>query len=93
MGKYANIKTIKANKKTVTLKKGKTLKLGAKYTLPKGKKHINVSHGKYLRFTSNNPKVVSVDSKGMIKAKDTGKATIYIQDTCGKYCKTVVTVK
>ena len=93
MGKYANIKTIKANKKTVTLKKGKTLKLGAKYTLPKGKKHINVSHGKYLRFTSNNPQVVSVNSKGTIKAKDTGKATIYIQDTCGKYCKTVVTVK
>ena len=93
MGKYANIKTIKANKKTVTLKKGKTLKLGAKYSLPKGKKHINEGHGKYLRFTSNNPQVVSVNSKGTIKAKDTGKATIYIQDTCGKYCKTVVTVK
>ena len=93
MGKYANIKTIKANKKTVTLKKGKTLKLGAKYTLPKGKKHINKGHGRDLRFTSDNPQVLSVSGSGTIKAKDTGKATIYIQDTCGKYCKTVVTVK
>ena len=93
MGKYANIKTIKANKKTVTLKKGKTLKLGAKYTLPKGKKHINKGHGRDLRFTSDNPQVLSVSGSGTIKAKDTGKVTIYIQDTCGKYCKTVVTVK
>ena len=93
MNKYANIKTIKANKKIVTLKKGKTLKLGAKYILPKGKKHINEGHGKYLRFTSDNPQVLSVSSSGTIKAKDTGKATIYIQDTCGKYCKTIVTVK
>ncbi len=93
MGDCANIKTITADKKSITLSKGKSVKVGAKVTLPKGKKHISKKHGAKLRFTSDNPKVASVDKKGNVKAKYPGKATIYIQDTCGKYCTTVVTVK
>lgn len=93
MGNQANIEAITAKKKAVKLKKGKTAVLGAEYTLPKGKKHLSKRHGAYLRFTSDNPKVAAVTKNGRVKARASGKATVYIQDTSGKYCKTVIIVK
>ena len=93
MGNNANIRTITAKKKVVTLKKGQTAALGAEYTLPKGKKHLNRKHGAYLRFTSDNPKVAAVTKNGRVKAGASGKAVVYIQDTSGKYCTTVIIVK
>lgn len=93
MGDCANVKKITANKKAITISKGKTVKVGAKLTLPKGKKHLGKAHGKKLHFTSDDPNVASVNKNGVVKAKTKGKATIYIQDTSGIYCTTVVTVK
>ena len=93
MGGYANITKITAKTDAVTLKKGQSATVGAKYTLPKNKKHISKKHSAFLRYTSDNPNVASVDSKGTVTANKAGKAVIYIQDTCGMYCKTVVTVK
>ena len=92
MGNEANITGITANRKQITLKQGKTAKAGARYTLPGGKKHINKKHGRFLRFTSDNPKTANVDKNGTVKAIWPGKATIYIQDTSGIYCRTIVTV-
>ena len=55
-------------KKKLTLKKGKTYKLKAKKTPAKAK----------LTWKSSKPKIVSVNSKGKIKAKKVGKATITV---------------
>ena len=93
MGDCANVKKITANKRAVTISKGKSVKVSAKLTLPKGKKHIGKAHGPKLKFTSDTPGVATVSKDGTVKAKAPGKATIYIQDTSGIYCKTVITVK
>ena len=93
MGNHANIRKITAKKKQMTLKKGQSAAVGAKYDLPKGKKHLNKAHGAYLRYTSDNPKVAGVTKNGKVKAKYPGTATIYIQDTSGMYCTTVITVR
>ena len=92
-GKYANIKTITAKKKAITLNVGGTATVKAKVTLPKGKKHLTKKHGAKFRYTSDYPTLVSVSSKGQIKGLEPGTATIYIQDTGGKYCRVTVTVR
>jgi uncharacterized repeat protein (TIGR02543 family) len=92
-GKYANIKKIKANKKSVAMKVGQITKVRATYKLPKRKKHLGKSHGPYLQYTTDNPRVATVDKKGNVKALAPGQATIYIQDTSGMSCKTVIIVK
>ena len=92
-GKYANVKSIKAKKTKVTLKPGKTYKLGATYKMYKGKKHIKDVHGKALKYKSNCPGVATVTKNGVVKAVGQGTATIYIQDISGKYCKVKVTVE
>ncbi|MCQ2548160.1 MAG: hypothetical protein MJ145_04060 [Clostridia bacterium] len=92
-GVYSNVVSIKAKKAKMTMHVGDTGQVGATYRVYLGKKHLNSSHGKALRYTSDCPKVVSVSSSGKLKAKQAGTATIYIQDIGGKSCKTVVTVK
>lgn len=56
------------NKKKLSLEKGKSYKLKAKKTPAKAK----------LSWKSSKPKTVSVNSKGKIKAKKVGKATITV---------------
>ena len=77
-------KSLKVDKKTLTLKKGKSYQL---------KVTVNpVNTTDKLNFKSSNTKIVTVSSKGKLKAKKKGKATITI--TSGKKkvtCK--VTVK
>lgn len=93
MGRYANAVKVTAKKKEITLKAGEKAAVEAKVKLPKGKKHLSKKHGAALRYTSNNPLVASVSKKGVVKAKEPGTATIYIQDTGGKYCRVNVTVR
>lgn len=87
--KVFNITVKKAPKKIVkvtpskkTLKKGKSVKLKVK--LPKG------TAGK-CTFKSNKPKVASVNSKGVVKAKKKGTAKIIVRTYNKK--KKVVTIK
>ncbi len=84
--KYANVSKLKLNKTNVTLqKKGKTFKVTAKVTKTTGKKLVN--HRKVC-FESSNPKVATVSSKGVIKAKKKGTCTIYVYAQNG-VCQTV----
>ena len=92
-GRYANITKIKANKESIAMKVGQKTKVRATCTLPKGKKHLGKAHGPYLRYTTDNPRIAKVDRKGNVKALAPGRVTIYIQDTNGMSCKTVITVK
>ena len=92
-GKYANVKSIKAKYDELLLSVGVTQKIGAKYKMYSGKKHIKKSHGAALRYISNNTEVATVTKAGVVKAVGKGTATIYIQDIGGKYCKTKVTVE
>ena len=57
---------IRLNKKSVTLRVGKSYKLKVKGVKKKVK----------IKWKSSNKKVVTVNSKGKIKAKKKGKATI-----------------
>ena len=84
--KYANVSKLKLNKTNVTLqKKGKTFKVTAKVIKTTGKKLVN--HRKVC-FESSNPKVATVNSKGVIKAKKKGTCTIYVYAQNG-VCQTV----
>lgn len=78
---------IKVAKKSITLKKGKTKKI--KYTIYPA----NATNKKVV-FKTSKKKVAVVSSKGVIKAKKKGKATITITTVKGKIsAKIKVTVK
>ena len=84
--KNANVSKLKLNKTNVTLqKKGKNFKVTAKVIKTTGKKLVN--HRKVC-FESSNPKVATVNSKGVIKAKKKGTCTIYVYAQNG-VCQTV----
>ncbi|MBR5336808.1 MAG: leucine-rich repeat protein [Lachnospiraceae bacterium] len=79
-------KSVKLNKTTVSIKVGKTVTLKAT---------INPSKvtDKTLKWTSGNTKVATVSSKGVVKGKKKGKATITVKTSNGKTAKCKVTVK
>lgn len=78
-----------------------TLKVKSKLTLKKGKKksikytvYPDNATNKKVTFKSSNKKVATVSSKGVIKAKKKGKATITITTVSGKVsAKIQLTVK
>ena len=80
--KKAPKKIVKVTPSRKTLKKGKTVKLKVK--LPRG------TAGK-CTFKSNKPKVASVNSKGVVKAKKKGTAKITVRTYNKK--KKIVTIK
>jgi uncharacterized protein YjdB len=86
---YQPLTKITLNKTKLTLKKGKKFTLKVKKWTP-----IDVS-AKYKKLTykSSNKKVATVTSKGVIKAKKKGKATITVKASNGKTYKCKVTVK
>ena len=76
-------KMITLNKTKVKIKKGKSTQL--KYSITKG------SLTK-VTFTSNNKKVATVDNKGKVIAKKTGKAIITVKTSNGKTAKCQIEV-
>ncbi|MCR5544800.1 MAG: chitobiase/beta-hexosaminidase C-terminal domain-containing protein, partial [Eubacterium sp.] len=90
-GKFTNIKSIKLNKKKLTLKKNKSFTIKAKLTKQskklKYKKHVG------LRYESSNVKVAKVTRKGRIKAIGKGTCYIYVYAQNGVASKIKVTVK
>ena len=92
--KYTNVKSIKATKKALTVKVGKTKKAKAKITLvDKKKKHIPSSHAPKFRYRTSNKSIATVDKNGKIKGIKKGTCTIYIYSINGKMTKIKVTVK
>ena len=92
-GKYGNVKSISVKKPSVSLAVGKSTTIKASTKIYKSKKHLPKSHGgTAIRYYSTDNNVATVSSKGKITAKAAGKATIYVQDVSGKYCKVNVTV-
>lgn len=78
-------KSVTLNKSgTVTLKRGKTLKLKA--TLPK-------KTASALTWKSSRPKVASVDQKGVVRALKKGTAVITVRTFNGKTAKVTIKVK
>ena len=69
---------------TVTLKRGKTLKLKA--TLPK-------KTASALTWKSSKPKIASVDQKGVVRALKKGTAVITVKTFNGKTAKVTIKVK
>ena len=87
--KIIEVRSIDLNKKDITLTVGQTQKLTAKFT------PANATN-KSVRWSSDNPKVATVDSNGNIKAVSEGETTIWCRknDNYGfgvDYC--LVTVK
>lgn len=74
----AKVKSISFQKyeDTLTIKKGETLKLKVSISPKKAK-------NKRLKWSSSNNKIVTVTSKGVIKGKKRGKATIVVKTTDG----------
>lgn len=92
-GKYGNNNkvTTKAKKNKVTLKKGKSFKLGAKAKTASKKIKVNIHRS--VAYESSNTKIATVSSKGVIKAKKKGKCYVYAYAQNGVMAKVAVTVK
>ena len=90
-GKIANYKFVSVSKKVIknakNLKRGKTLKLGAKAKCAKVKKHRGIA------YESSNPKIATVNGKGKVKGIKKGTCTIYSYAQNGVVKAVKVTVK
>ena len=67
------------------MKKGKTFRIKVKF--PKN------TYSYKLTYSSNKKKVATVSTKGIVKAKKKGKATITVKTYNGKKAKVTITVK
>ena len=92
-GKITNYKSVttKARKNRVSVKKGKTFKLGAKAVKQSVK--LTVKDHRGLRYVSTNTKVATVSTKGTIKGKKKGSCYVYVYAQNGVFKKIKVTVK
>ena len=88
-GKKGNTKSVKLNKKKVTLKKGKKFKLKA--TLKNGS--LKVAKHRKVAYESDNPAVATVSKSGKIKAVGVGTCRIYAYAQNGVFAKCKVKVK
>lgn len=92
---YTNPKRLKATKKSVTLRTGKSKKIKVKVTKQSSKKKLlKASYVAKLRYFSTNTKVATVTKgSGIIKAKSKGSCTIYAVGANGVKTKIKVRVK
>lgn len=90
--KQTNVKSIRAKKTKITLKKGKTFQIKAKIKRENGKKKA-LSHAAKLRYYTDNGKIAAVSRKGKITAKGKGICRIYVIANNGVSKKIKVTVK
>lgn len=78
-------KSVKLNKTSATIAKGKTLVLSAKIS-------PSNTTNKSLKWKSSNTKVAKVDSKGKVTAVGTGSAKITVSTNNGKKATATITV-
>lgn len=89
-----NVKNISLKKKTYTLRKGKSAQIRAKLIkADRSKKLLSKMHGAKLRYVSSDEAIVTVTATGRIRAKKSGKCTIYVRALNGISKKVKVIVK
>lgn len=88
-GKNGNAKSVKVNRKRVSVKKGNTWRIRASEV----KESKPLRHHREVSYESSRPQAVSVSRRGVIKAKKKGKYTIFAYAQNGVYRKIRVTVK
>ena len=91
-GKYTNVKTLKINESSISLKQGGTFKIKGSVTRAKSKKKLS-SHIRAYRYISDNARVAKVDASGKITAVDKGWCRVYVQTPNGIWKTVSVTVK
>lgn len=92
--KATNVKQVKVAKSKVTLKVGKKTQIkGSTVLVDPSKKPLSDRHAKELRYATSNKRVVTVTSKGKIKAVGKGSCIIYVYARNGYAKKVKVTVK
>lgn len=93
-GKFGNYRGVTVKKSVIAkakkLRKGKTLKLNAKAV--KASK-LTVKKHRGVCYASSNPKIATVNRKGVLKAKKKGTCYIYAYAQNGVYKKIKVVVK
>lgn len=90
-GKYTNVKKLRAAS-SLKLKAGKTKKLAVKMIYAEKNKKL-ASYTKPLRYSATDSSVVTINSKGKVKAKKKGSCYIYVTAASGVYKKIRVKVK
>lgn len=91
---YTNAKSMSTNKKSLTIRKGSTAVLSAKYVKVKNNRTLhNHDHSPLTRFVSENKKVATVDKKGNVLGVGKGWCRIYVIGTSGAWKAVEVTVK
>ena len=92
---FTNVKAMTVAKKSVSVSKGKTVKMPKIYTVKANvnKKLLPTDHAPLLRYWSTNTKIATVTSKGTIKG--VGKGTCYVRAMAqnGKTVTVKITVK
>jgi uncharacterized protein YjdB len=90
-----NVKSVKAKKHAVTLKKGQSYTLKASISkISKNRAFLDNTHCGLIRYLVRDRKIATVDyNTGKIKAKKAGKTIVYVLGVNGIRDKCVVTVK
>jgi uncharacterized repeat protein (TIGR02543 family) len=90
-----NVKSVKAKKHSITLKKGKSCTLKASISkMNKKRAFLDSTHCGLLRYLSADSRIATVDyNTGKITAKKAGKTTVYVLGVNGIRDKCTVTVK
>lgn len=88
-GKYGVAKSVKLNKTTVTLKKGRKFAIKAKEV----KADKTIKRHRAVCYESSNPSIATVSSKGVVKGVKKGTCYIYAYAQNGVYKRIKVTVK
>ena len=93
-GKYTNVKTVTLAKKAYTMSVKHAVKLKPAYKpAAASKKLLGTDHGPRVFYYSTNTNVATVDANGVIRAKASGKCTIYVISISGVTVPVQVTVR
>ena len=92
--KYTNAKSVTVNKKTVSLKKGKTFRIKARANkLKKSRALMPEKTVAAVRYLSTNKKIATVNRSGRIKGVSKGPCYVYAYAHNGAFRKVKVTVR
>ena len=90
--KYTNVKAVKVNKSSYSLKPGQTAAIKASAVLAdKSKQQLSDAHAKEFRYATSNKAVAAVSKNGKITAVGKGTCTIYVYARNG-YAKKITVV-
>ena len=93
-GKYTNVKTVTLAKKAYTMSVKQAVKLKPAYKpATASKKLLGADHGPRVFYYSTNTNVATVGANGIIRAKASGKCTIYVISISGVTVPVQVTVR